>query len=172
MRRDFSVRRNVILAVLGVLLVADAAMAVYSVQMASSKMSPQQELTVRATQVKLLKADVERAAAIRRDMPKTKSDCDQFEGSLPPASGGYSVISSELADLGREAGLKISELGFHAKELGGRGVTEIAVDATVTGEYKSVVKFLNGMQRSKNYYVVDSLALGTDSRTLQQRTGQ
>ena len=162
MRRDFTLRRNVILAVLGALLVGDAAMAVYSAQMTSSKMSPEQELAVQTTQVKLLKADVERATAIQRDMPKIKADCDRFEGSLPPANSGYSVVSSELAELGREAGLQISALGFRAKELAGRGVTEIAVDATVTGEYKSVVRFLNGMQRSTNYYVVESLALGTD----------
>jgi len=163
MRRDFRVRRNVILGIVGALLAADAAMGVYSVEMASSKISPQHELAIQKTQMKLLKADVERAAAIQRDIPQIKTDCERFESSLPPASSGYSVISSELAKLGNEAGLQISALGFKAKELGGRGVTEIAVDATVAGDYKSVVRFLNGMQRSTNYYVVDSLTLGTDA---------
>jgi type IV pilus assembly protein PilO len=163
MRRDFRIKRNVILGVLGALLIADAAMGVYSLDMASAKMSPQQELLVQTTQLKLLKADVERAAAIQRDMPKIKKDCERFEGSLPPATSGYSVISTELAELGHTAGLQIGGLGFKSKELGGRGVTEISVDATVTGDYKSVVRFLNGMQRSTNYYVVESLTLGTDA---------
>ena len=163
MERDFKFRRNTILGVLGALLAADAAMGVYSVQMATSTLSPQQELALQRTQLKLLKADVERAVAIQRDIPMIKNDCERFEGSLPPASSGYSVISSELAKLGNEAGLQVSSLGFKAKELGGRGVTEIAVEATVTGDYKSVVRFLNGMQRSKNYYVVESLTLGTDA---------
>jgi Type II secretion system (T2SS), protein M subtype b len=163
MRSDFRLRRNVILGVVGALLVADAAMGVYSMEMASTKLSPQQELAEQTTQVKLLKADVERAAAIQQDLPKIKADCERFEGSLPPAGGGYSVISSELAQLAREAGLQISTLGFHGKELVGKGMTEVTVDATVAGDYKSVVHFLNGLQRSANYYVVESLTLGTDT---------
>ncbi len=162
MRSDFRLRRNIILGVLGTLLVADAAMGLYSLEMASSKTSPEQEIAEQTTQLKLLKADVGRATAIQSDMPKIKADCVRFEESLPAAGGGYSVISSELSQLGRDAGLQISTLGFRAKEMDGRGVTEIAVDATVTGDYKSVVRFLNGMQRSINYYVVENLTLGTD----------
>ena len=165
MRSNFRLQRNIILGVVGALLVADAAMGVYSAEMASSKMTPQQELAQQTTQLKLLKADVERASAIQQDIPKIKSDCDRFEGALPSTGGGYSVISSELADLAREAGLQISTLGFHGKELAGKGMTEVAVDATVTGDYKSVVRFLNGIQRSTNYYVVESLTLGADAGT-------
>ena len=163
MKSDFRLRRIVILSVVGALLVADAGMGVYSVEMASSKMSPQQELVDQTTQLKLLKADLDRAAAIRQDMPKIKTDCDRFDASLPPAGNGYSLISSELAALASAAGLQIGTLGFHAKELGGRGMTEVSVDATVTGDYKSVVWFLNGMLRSPNYYVVESLNLAPDT---------
>jgi hypothetical protein len=163
MRSDFRLRRNVVLGVVGALILADVAMGLYSLKMASTQISPQQEIAEQSRQVKLLKADVGRATAIERDMPKIKADCDRFDASLPPAGAGYSVISSELSELGRDAGLQISTLGFHARELDSRGVTEVAVDATVTGDYKSVVHFLNGMQRSINYYVVESLTLGTEA---------
>ena len=41
-------------------------------------------------------------------------------------------------------------------------MTEIAIDATVNGDYKSVIGFLNGLQRSPSLYAVDSLALASE----------
>ena len=37
------------------------------------------------------------------------------------------------------------------------------IDATVDGDYKSVIQFLNALQRSTNLYEVDSLNLATES---------
>ena len=38
------------------------------------------------------------------------------------------------------------------------------MDATVTGDYVSVVRFLNSLQRSENLYEVDGLSLTEDSQ--------
>ena len=40
---------------------------------------------------------------------------------------------------------------------------EVAIDSTISGDYKSVILFLNGLQRSTNIYEVESLALATES---------
>ena len=42
-------------------------------------------------------------------------------------------------------------------------MTEVVIDATVTGEYRNVVGFLNGLQRSSNLYQVDSLTLASEN---------
>jgi type IV pilus assembly protein PilO len=159
MKLDFQRRKTIIVAGLVLLIGGDAAMAIYSVSMASFGRLPKQELAGQTTQIKLLQADVERARIIKKDTPAAKRDCDEFENSLPPAGTGYSVVSSELAEIGRKAGLQVSSLGFHQNDLEGRGIAEVTVDAAVTGDYKSVVRFLNGLQRSANYYAVDNLAL-------------
>jgi len=162
MRRNFKRKKNIILGALVVLLAADAVMAVYSIRMASSAMSPQAEIATRTMQLKLLAADVKRARDIQQAMPKTKADCERFENSLPPSATGYSVVSAELEEIGHAAGLKIDALSFHPKELPGRGMTAITLDAAVSGDYKSVVRFLNGIQRSQNHYVVDDLSLANE----------
>ena len=167
MRRDFRqkkyiILKYIILAVLGTLLAADAAMAVYSIRMASSAMSPQQKIAALTIQLKLLRADLKRAREIQKDMPKTKADCELFENSLPAARAGYSVISADLEQIGHNAGLQIETLSFHPTNLAGRGITEVDLDAVVSGDYKSVVRLLNGMQRSQNHYVVDGLSLANE----------
>ena len=79
MRRDssqkkYAILKYVILGVLGTLLAADAAMTVYSIRMASSAMSPQQQIAALRIQLKLLNADLKRAREIQQDIPKTKAE--------------------------------------------------------------------------------------------------
>ena len=156
--RGFQRWMGPILALVGVLLVVDGVLLVYSLA-GSARVPQKQDLAAQSTQISLLRADVARARSIQRDMPKTKTDCERFENSLPLARGGYSTITSELGELGRTSGLQISSLDFHSTPIATRGLTEVAVDAKVAGDYKSVVKFLNGVQRSVNYYIIESLSL-------------
>jgi Tfp pilus assembly protein PilO len=162
MARHFRSTKISLIALFGFLVLSDASMVLYLLDSASS-LSPEQELAAQNAQIKLLRADVARARDIRLNMPGTKADCDRFDDSLPPVRLGYSVITAEFEQLGRESGLQISSLAFRPTDLAARGMTELAVDAKVAGNYKSVVRFLNGVQRSQNYYVLDSLSLSKDS---------
>jgi Tfp pilus assembly protein PilO len=111
----------------------------------------------------LLKADIKRAQDIRDRIPAIQKNFDQFENSLFPASAGYSKVRSELGDIARKSGIHLEDLSFRQSEIPNRGMTQLIVDATVAGDYKSVIKFLNGVQRSPNLYEVDALALATES---------
>ena len=44
----------------------------------------------------------------------------------------------------------MENVSFKQKEIPNRGVTEVLIEVTVAGEYSSIVKFLNGLQRSSN----------------------
>jgi hypothetical protein len=162
MRRDFKRRKAILLVALGVFFAADAAMVAFSIRAASTTDSPQRQLATQAGLVKLLRADVKRAREIELAFPKTQQDCQTFEDSLLPADTGYSLVSEELQDLSKNAGLQITSLSFHPKDGISHGVKEVALDAAIGGDYKSVVRFLNGLQRSKNHYVVDDLTLANE----------
>jgi type IV pilus assembly protein PilO len=162
MRRNFQRQKIFLLAALGVFLAADSAMLIYVCGWSTSAFFPHEELAAQLTRARLLRADVARARAIQTEMPATKADCERFEQSLPPARGFYTTINSDLVDLGRKAGLEIGSLGFHNTDLSAHGVTEIAIEAKVTGNYQSVVRFINAMQKSKSYYILDSLSLVKD----------
>ena len=68
----------------------------------------------------------------------------------------------ELTGVAKQAGLQTSSLAFHPKELPGRNMVELGLDATVNGDYKDVVRFLNGLQRSKSLYIIDTLTLASE----------
>ena len=163
MRRDFTFRRQAIVAGVVLLIVADVALAAYSWQLASAPESPREQLTLEMKQHDLLKADIKRAQDIRDKIPAIQKNFDQFENSLFPASSGYSNVRSELGDIARKSGIQLADFGFRQSEIPSRGMTQVIVDATIVGDYKNVIQFLNGIQRSPNLYEVDALALATES---------
>lgn len=159
MKIEFRLQKNIILVGIVLLLVADAVLTAYALRFSAG--APQQALAAHKAQVKLLRADVNRALAIQREMPRTKADCERFENSLLSGSFGYSALSAELTEIAKRSGLQVASVGFSPKELPSRNMAEIMLEVTVNGDYKGVVRFLNGLQRSKNYYIVDSLTLAS-----------
>ena len=73
------------------------------------------------------------------------------------------MVSQEVGEIARDTHVQVQDTKFREKEVSGRGVDEIEVEALLAGDYGGIVRFLNRLQRSKNIYVVDSL--GLDSAT-------
>ena len=162
MQHDFTFRRRAIIGGVVLLVLADVALAAYSWRLSSSPHTPQKQFEAQELQRKMLQGDIDRAQKIRNDMPNTRKDCDQFEKALPAASSGYSSVTSELGGIAKKTGTQIESLAFKQSAIENRGTTEVVVDASVSGDYKSIIQFLNGVQRSSNFEV-DALTLATEN---------
>ena len=158
MPRDFTTRKRAILGGVICLVTADLALAAYSFQLGSEPQSPG-DFPKMERQLSMLKNSVERAEQIRQDMPNTQRDCEKFERMLLPASAGYSSLSSELSEIAKKSGVSQQGVNFKPTPIPSRGLTEVAMESTIEGDYKNVILFLNGLQRSANIYEVESLAL-------------
>ncbi len=165
MHRDFTLQRRAILIVLALLLVADVGLAIYSWELSSSPHTSQKVFDEQAIKLGLLNNDIRSAQYIKDNMPATRKDCEKFEQSLPAASTGSSSITGELDEIAKKAGLQIVTQTYRQKEIPNRGMSEVTIEATVNGNYGSVVRFVNGLQRSQRFYVVDGLQLATDAQT-------
>lgn len=162
MRRDFTTRRRTILGVLILLLVADLALGAYSVQLSYAPRISWEKTARDVLQLKLLQKNIEEAQKIKEEMPKTQSDCQNFEQSLLPAGTGYSSVSSELGAIAKKSGVRLEALSFKPTAIPERGMTEMAIESTINGDYRNAIEFLNGLQRSANIYEVESLSLATE----------
>src|SRR5579864_9331027 len=163
MKRDLRLQKRLILGGVLLLVGADIALAAYNWKLSSSPRTPQQQFDAQARSLKLLRADIEQARGIQKDMPNIQKDCERFEHSLFPASTGYSSVTADIGSIAKKAGVQVEGLGFKQKEIASRNLTEVLLDATVSGSYQQVIEFLNGMQRSKNIYQVDDLALASEA---------
>jgi Tfp pilus assembly protein PilO len=164
MKRDVKLQKRLVIGALAFLVLADVALAAYSWRLSSAPHTPQQELVLQNQQLEVLRADIKRGESIRQLTPAIQRDCDRFEQSLLPVANGYSSVSAELDGIAKKAGAQIEGRGFKQKEIPKRGLEEVSIDLTVNGDYNAVVRFLNGLQRSKNLYEVDGLALASDTQ--------
>ena len=163
MSRDFSFKKRVIIGWVTLLIAADVALAGYSWHLSNSPNTSPQQVEVEGKKLKAFRADVEAAEKSAANFPKNVQDCDKFEANLPQAVSASSTISAELGDISRKAGVQLTDIKFNDKQAEGRDITQREMDATITGPYENVVRFLNGLQKSPDYYVVDSLDLGAES---------
>lgn len=150
---------------LGLLLLADAALVFFLWQSGT-----QGEQAMRADRdhlaltAKLLNADVRRAQKIRASIPQVGKDCTEFyEKTFPSAGVGYSSIENDLDSIASHAGLPISGISYKPKELPDRGVTELEITAQVNGDYGAIIRFINGLEVSKNFYLLNDLSLDSAS---------
>jgi Type II secretion system (T2SS), protein M subtype b len=150
---------------LAILLLADVALGVFLWQ--NSKQSAESRRTDRervALKAKLMNGDVKRSEEIRAALPQVGKDCTSFyEKTFPSAATGYSDIEADLDSIASHAGLKTSGVSFKPTQLKDRGVTQLEITTQVSGDYPSIIKFINGLEVSKNFYLLNDLALDSAS---------
>ena len=95
-------------------------------------------------------------------MATAEEDADSFyRKTFLDRTTGYSSIESDLNAIASGAGLHTSGVTFKEKEVKDRGVTEISMTTSVEGNYSSIIKFINGLERSKNFYLLNNLHLAS-----------
>ena len=95
-----------------------------------------------------------------RNLPERVTDSTKgaehfYDGRVP---GADSAILAELGVLEQKANVRLSRVQTaFAPAL--RDVTEVRMDASVSGDYTSVMKFINSVERDKMFFVINGLTL-------------
>ena len=145
-------------------LVADLALAAVNWKIAAAPRDPEDELHTLRQQRALLAADVARAKKIRADLPDVERNSGAFfQQQIMPAQSGYSALIDNLGALARTAGVRTGNITYREGAPDKRGVIEVEIGASVSGDYPNIVRFINGLEHSDTFYVLDSLTLGAGS---------
>ncbi len=113
---------------------------------------------------KQYRADDARLERFKSELPADERQWDEFFTThFHPAGAGYSAISEDLGGLSRSAGLRSDSISFHQHPPDARGLMQVDISTAVEGDYDSLVQFLNKLEHSENFYVLDSLALASSS---------
>jgi type IV pilus assembly protein PilO len=95
-----------------------------------------------------------------RNLPERVADSTTGAGRFYDARvpGADSAILAELGALEQKANVRLSRVQTSfAPAL--RDVTEVRMDASVSGDYTSVMRFINSVERDKMFFVIDGLTL-------------
>jgi type IV pilus assembly protein PilO len=96
------------------------------------------------------------------------ADADKFsERRLPFA---YSQVAGELGALAKKQGVKLTRVQYAEAPVleGGAGaLTEVRMDASLSGDYRPLVVFINGLERNKMFFLITGVTLtGQQSGTV------
>lgn len=78
-----------------------------------------------------------------------------YEKRLPYA---YSQVAAELGSLTKREGVRLSRVQYSQNPIlagsGDAALTEVNMDASISGDYRPIVQFINAAERDKMFFVV------------------
>jgi type IV pilus assembly protein PilO len=74
---------------------------------------------------------------------------------IPPE---YSVILEQLGDLLTKSNVRLTRVAY-TQAPGAEDLTEIRMDAGLSGDYPSIMRFVNGMERNQTFFVIRAMSL-------------
>jgi type IV pilus assembly protein PilO len=109
-------------------------------------------------QIQLKALDFETAPlrGIDKRVEDSRSQIKEFYTKRIPPS--YSQISTRIGDLAVNERVRLTRLGY-TQGKPGSDLTEISMDAGVTGDYPALMRFINGLERDKTFFVIRHMTL-------------
>jgi len=88
------------------------------------------------------------------------AQADFYARRLPTA---YSTIAADLGQIAHSSGVKLTRVQYtQTPSLAGSpefSLDEVRMDATLSGDYRPLTLFLNGLERSKTFFLVSGVTL-------------
>ena len=128
---------------------------------------------VASQQVALKTAELQARPLEGLDVKLTRASqqADRFSADRLPVS--YSEVLSELGGLTKRQNVRLTHVNYAQAAVAAQGVsqlTEVRMDASLTGDYRSLVLFLNGLERDRVFFVINGVTLtGQQSGTVNLR---
>lgn len=94
-----------------------------------------------------------------------------YSKRIPP---NYSTISSRIGELEVASGVRLTRVEYTQGEPGNY-LTNISMDASITGEYPAIMRFINSLERDPIFFLIEDMTLtgqqgGTASLRMQVST--
>jgi hypothetical protein len=90
-------------------------------------------------------------------LKQASKDITGFYDTRFPAE--YSAVSEELGKVASDTGIHLSGVKYEQKDAPIEGLQKLNVEVTLAGDYLQEVKFINGLERDKMFFVIDGIAL-------------
>jgi type IV pilus assembly protein PilO len=108
------------------------------------------------TRYRVLDLEMRPLLGLPEKVTATRKQGEQFYDQRLP--GAYSTISGAIGDLANKNSVHLTRVSYvQAPSIS--GLAEVRMDASLSGEYAPLMHFINGLERSKNFFLIDGLTL-------------
>ncbi len=91
-------------------------------------------------------------------LKQASQDITGFYGTRFPTE--YSSVAEELGKIATDTGVHVSGVKYDEKDAAIEGVRKLTMELSISGDYLQEVKFINSLERSKMFFLVDGITLG------------
>lgn len=118
--------------------------------------SSQQVLANKQVDLRILKIQNAPLRDIDKRVEKTRKQVEDFyQKRIPP---NYSSIDARINELQVASGVHLTRVQY-TQGAQGPGLTEITIDASISGDYSAIMKFVNSIERDPMFFIVRAMAL-------------
>ena len=140
-----------LLLILNLVLAVRLFLAWSTLHSASADQLSQQQTALRALQLEMSPL---KGLPQKVDVSRTKAN--EFFGARFPAA--YSTISTTINDVATKNSVHLTNLSYTPARAP-EGLVELRLDASLSGEYAPLMHFINGLERSKTFFLINGLTL-------------
>jgi type IV pilus assembly protein PilO len=140
-----------------VLLLAVIALAVrLGLDWAATNSTAQDRLVSKQFELKALEHETVPLRGLDRRVDETRAQLQAFEQKrIPP---NYSSIDARIGELQVASGVHLSHLQY-TQGKPDSGLTEISIDAGISGDYPAIMRFINSIERDPVFFIIRTMAL-------------
>ena len=114
------------------------------------------QLQQRQTALRALQLEMSPLRGLPQKVDHSRTQADDFYADRFPSA--YSTISATINDLETKNSVRLTNLAYTPTPALA-GLAQIRMDASLSGEYASIMHFINGMERSKTFFLISGLTL-------------
>ncbi len=120
-------------------------------------------LTGKQVQLAELNLQMRPLQGLDKSVAKTREQMKQFFNErIPP---NYSAIETSMTDLEVKSGVRLSRVAY-SQGKPGQDLTPITMDAAISGDYPSIMHFVNSVERAKTFFVIQEMGLAGEQSGL------
>jgi type IV pilus assembly protein PilO len=111
--------------------------------------------TSKQIELKTLEVQTSPLRGLDQRVVESRKQIQDFYAERIPAN--YSSIAVQVGELSVKSGVHISGVQYTQGATEGN-LTEISLDARISGEYQQIMHFVNGLERSRTFFIIRAMA--------------
>jgi Tfp pilus assembly protein PilO len=113
-------------------------------------------LAAKQMQLKLLEKEIAPLRGLDKRIEDSRAQMLAFYSKrIPP---NYSSIATRIGELALKGPVRLTRVQY-TQGAAGANLTEIVMDASITGEYPQIMRFVNSLERNQTFFVIRGMQL-------------
>ena len=154
-------RRKLQIAIAAMVVADLIAVAVLFSPLVGSAQSRRVTMSELSAELQKKTRDLQPLKGIDQKMVLAKGQISQFYQDRFAARD--SELTAELGKLASENGVRILQAKYKQEDPTGAGIVPTEIEGNFSGDYLQLVRFINALERSKQFFTVDSISLAGES---------